>query len=56
MDNGLLGFLERNSIYIVLFIVLVVWFGIFMFMINTDKRLKEIEKEIGIADSKTKEK
>jgi CcmD family protein len=56
LDNGLLGFLEKNSIYIVLFIVLVVWFGIFIFMNNTDKRLKEIEKEIGLTDSKTKEK
>lgn len=56
MDTGLLGFLEKNSIYIVLFIVLVVWFGIFMFMINTDKRLKEIEKEIGTSGSNAKEK
>ncbi|MCL4551255.1 MAG: CcmD family protein [Bacteroidetes bacterium] len=46
MDSGLLGFLERNAIYIVLFIVLVVWLGIFLFMLNTDKRLKEIEKEL----------
>ncbi|MCL6100681.1 MAG: CcmD family protein [Bacteroidetes bacterium] len=29
-----------------LFIVLVVWLGIFLFMLNTDKRLKEIEKEL----------
>ena len=47
MDNGFLAFLEKNSIYIVLFIVLVVWLGIFIFMLNTDKRLKEIEKELG---------
>lgn len=46
MDSGLLGFLEKNAIYIVLFIVLVVWLGIFLFMLNTDKRLKEIEKEL----------
>lgn len=55
MDNGFLGFLEKNSIYIVLFIVLVVWSGIFLFMFNTDKRLKEIEKEIGRAIPKEKE-
>jgi CcmD family protein len=55
LDNGLLGFLEQNSIYIVLFIVLVVWFGIFLFMLNTDKRLKEIEKEIKQAVPKEKE-
>ncbi|MFA3782367.1 CcmD family protein [Melioribacteraceae bacterium 4301-Me] len=46
MNNGFLTFLENNAIYIVLFIVLVVWFGIFLFMLNTDKRLKEIEKEL----------
>lgn len=46
MENGLFGFLENNSIYIVMFIVLVVWFGIFIFVQNTDKRLKAIEKEL----------
>ncbi|KAF0152448.1 MAG: hypothetical protein FD143_1086 [Ignavibacteria bacterium] len=47
MEGGFFGFLEKNSIYIVMFIVLVVWLGIFLFMQNTDKRLKEIEKELG---------
>ncbi|MDH7605078.1 MAG: CcmD family protein [Melioribacter sp.] len=46
MENGLINFLEQNSIYIVMFIVLVVWIGIFLFLLNTDKRLKELEKEI----------
>ena len=46
MESGLTGFLEKNSVYIVLFIVLVVWFGIFLFMQNTDKRLKKIEEEL----------
>lgn len=46
MENGLFGFLEKNSIYIVMFIVLVVWLGIFIFVQNTDKRLKAIEKEL----------
>ena len=46
MEGGLTGFLEKNSVYIVLFIVLVVWFGIFLFMQNTDKRLKKIEEEL----------
>lgn len=40
------GFLEQNSIYIVMFIVLVVWIGIFLFLVNTDKRLKAVEKEL----------
>jgi CcmD family protein len=55
MEGGLLGFLENNSIYIVLFIVLVVWIGIFWFLINTDKRLKAIEKELGKTHSGKKE-
>ncbi|NJD22932.1 MAG: CcmD family protein [Melioribacter sp.] len=46
MEGGLVEFLEKNSIYIVLAIVLVVWAGIFLFLLNTDKRLKAIEKEL----------
>ncbi|MBI1937874.1 MAG: CcmD family protein [Ignavibacteriales bacterium] len=46
MESGFFGFLENNSIYIVMFIVLVVWAGIFIFISNTDKRLKAIEKEL----------
>ena len=46
MDNGLLGFLEKNAIYIVMLIMLVVWLGIFLFLMNTDKRLKAVEKEL----------
>jgi len=46
LEGGLLGFFEKNSIYIVLSIVLVVWAGIFFFLLNTDKRLKAIEKEL----------
>jgi len=46
LEGGFLGFLEKNSIYIVLFIVLVIWSGIFLFLLNTDKRLKAIEKEL----------
>jgi CcmD family protein len=46
LEGGFLGFLENNSIYIVLIIVLVVWAGIFLFLLGTDKRLKAIEKEL----------
>lgn len=55
MENGLLSFLENNSIYIVMFIVLVVWLGIFLFVLNTDKRLKAIEKELEKEKSVLKE-
>ena len=44
--EGLYDFLNNNSIYIVLFITLVVWAGIFVFLWNTDKRLKSIEEEL----------
>ena len=42
----MLEFLETNSIFVVLFIVLVVWAGVFTFLFNTDKRLKKIENEL----------
>lgn len=54
--EGLYEFLDKNSIYIVLFIVLVVWFGIFTFLWNTDKRLKKIEEELEIEGSTKNEK
>lgn len=44
--ESIYSFLEQNSIYIVLFIVLVVWLGIFLYLFNTDKRLKAIENEL----------
>jgi len=46
--ESLYEFLDKQSIYIVLFIVLVVWLGIFVFLWNTDKRLKSIEKELEV--------
>lgn len=36
-------FFENNSLYIVLFIVLTIWIGIFSYLNVLDKRLKEIE-------------
>ncbi len=56
MLNGLYEFLSNNSIYIVLFIVLVVWSGIFVYLWNTDKRLKKIEEEIEAEGSSKNEK
>jgi len=44
--ENLFTFLENNSIYIVLFIVLVIWIGIFTYMNSLDKRLKEIENDL----------
>jgi len=39
-------FLEKNAIYIVMIIVLIVWAGIFFYMLALDKRIKYVEKEI----------
>lgn len=39
-------FLSENSIYIVMIIVLIVWAGIFSYMISLDKRIKKVEKEM----------
>ena len=44
--EGLLTFLENNSLYIVLFIVLTIWIGVFSYLNILDKRLKEIEVEL----------
>jgi len=44
--EGFYIFLQNNAIYIVTFIVLIVWTGVFLYMNNLDKRLKGIEKEM----------
>ncbi len=38
-------FLKNNAIYIVLIIVLIVWTGIFSYLLSLDKRLKKLEEE-----------
>jgi CcmD family protein len=39
-------FLQNNALYIVMIIVLIVWAGIFFYMLSLDKRIKSVEKEI----------
>ncbi|MCX7737075.1 MAG: CcmD family protein [Candidatus Kapabacteria bacterium] len=39
-------FLENNSLYVVLGIVLMIWTGIIVFFITVDKRLKKLEIKI----------
>lgn len=41
-----MNFLKDNSIYIVLIITLIIWTGVFLLLLATDNRLKEIEKEL----------
>lgn len=43
--EGLYQFLQTNAIYIVMIIVLIVWTGIFFYLLNLDKRMKRFEKE-----------
>jgi uncharacterized protein YneF (UPF0154 family) len=54
MEN-LFSFAEKNSIFIVLFIVLTIWFGIFISLFNIERRLKKIEKELNNEDKQNEE-
>ena len=38
-------FFEKNAMYIVLLIALIIWIGLFFYMFRIDKKLKKIEKE-----------
>jgi len=44
--QGLYQLLDKNAIYIVMIIVLIVWTGIFLYLYNLDKRLRNVEKEM----------
>jgi len=36
-------FLSHNSLYIVLFVVLVVWVGVFVYLNRIDSKIKKLE-------------
>lgn len=38
-------FLSQNSLYIVLLIVLVVWFGIFGYLFTIERRIRQMEQQ-----------
>ncbi|MDZ4711989.1 MAG: CcmD family protein [bacterium] len=42
--SSLYDFLETNSMYIVMLIMLIIWIGIFGFMWRLDKKIKKLEK------------
>ena len=44
--QGLYQMLDKNAIYIVMIIVLIVWSGIFLYLYNLDKRIRNVEKEM----------
>ncbi|HQY20287.1 MAG TPA: CcmD family protein [Ignavibacteria bacterium] len=41
--TSLYDFLETNSLYIVMLIVLIIWIGIFGYMRSLDKKVKKLE-------------
>ncbi len=43
--NSLYDFLETNSMYIVMFIVLIIWAGIFGYIWRLDKKVKKLEQD-----------
>lgn len=48
------NFLNDNSIYVVLVIALINWFGILLYLIKTEKKLNSIENIVKLKSTKTK--
>ena len=44
--NSLYNFLESNSIYIVMIILMIIWIGIFGYIWRLDKKVKKFEDKI----------
>ncbi len=42
----MLDFLVQNSIYVVLVIVLIIWSGVFIYLLRLDKKLTDLEKAL----------
>jgi hypothetical protein len=38
-----LDFLSSHSLFVVLFVALVVWLGVFLYMMRIEKKIKELE-------------
>ncbi|HOJ05564.1 MAG TPA: CcmD family protein [Bacteroidota bacterium] len=36
-------FLEHNALYVVMLIVLMIWTGLFVYLLRIDKKVKELE-------------
>jgi CcmD family protein len=41
-------FLAQHQLFIVMFIVLAIWFGLFAYLYRLDRRITKLEKEKGI--------
>lgn len=38
-------FLAQNSLYVVLIIVLMIWAGLFLYLLRVDRRVSKLEKQ-----------
>jgi hypothetical protein len=48
------NFLNDNSIYVVLIIALINWFGILLYLIRAEKKLNNLESILNIKSTKNK--
>ncbi len=39
-------FLSQNSLYIVMLVTLVVWFGIYGYLFRIERRIRDLEKQV----------
>ncbi len=46
-ENGMAEFFTQNALYIVLFVVLVIWFGIFAYLFRIERKVRKLEQETG---------
>ena len=44
--GSLYDFIETNSMYVVMLIILIIWIGIFGYMWRLDGKVKKLEKDI----------
>jgi CcmD family protein len=44
--DSLYSFLDAHSLYVVLIIVLVIWLGIFIYLLRLDKRVNRLYEKI----------
>jgi hypothetical protein len=50
------NFLNDNSIYVVLVVALINWFGLFIYLMRTESKLNKLEKQISLNNSSTESK
>jgi CcmD family protein len=48
-------FLVQNQIYIVLIIVIIIWLGLMIYLLNLEKKVKELENKLYSSEKKGEE-